>query len=76
MVWIMVMGYEVDEIFLELYAQHLLSQLVDPNEERFETYKEKSLKLHQQFKKSVIQKKAQKEVEALAKSMGISKEAV
>lgn len=40
------MGYEVEEQILEVYDQHLLSQLVDPNEERFKTYKEKSLNLH------------------------------
>lgn len=44
--WILPMGYEVEEKILELYAQHLLSKLVDPNELRFVTYKEKSLKLH------------------------------
>lgn len=45
-IWIMLMGYEVEEKILELYAHHMLSQLVDPNEERFGTYKEKILKLH------------------------------
>lgn len=50
------MGYKVDGQVLEIYAQHLLSQPVDPNEERFRTYKEKSLALHQQFKRPTIQK--------------------
>lgn len=49
---------------------------MDPNEERFITYKEKSLKLYQQFKKPVIQKKVQKEVEAFAESIRIPKEVV
>lgn len=48
--WIMPMGYEVDEQILELYTQHLLSKLVDPSEERFETYAKKSLKLQRQLK--------------------------
>lgn len=45
MVWIMPMGYEVDKQILELYVEHMLSKLVDPNEERFWTYKEKILKI-------------------------------
>lgn len=44
--WIMPMRYEVDEKILELYAQHLLCKPVDPSEERFSTYVEKSLMLH------------------------------
>ncbi|XP_059068433.1 uncharacterized protein LOC131858953 [Cryptomeria japonica] len=70
------MGYEVEENILELYAKHMLIKPVDPDEERFGTYAEKSLKLHQKFKKSMIQKKVWKEVEALAKRMGITKEAI
>lgn len=38
-VWILSMGYEVDEITLDAYAQHLLSKLVDEKEERFSTFK-------------------------------------
>lgn len=38
------------------------------------TYKEKSLKLDQQFKKPLIQKKVQKEVEAFVESIGTTKE--
>lgn len=52
--WILPMAYEVDGQVLELYAQHLLSQLVDLKEEKFGTYKGKSLSLHKQFKKMVI----------------------
>lgn len=74
--WILRMGYEVDEHILELYAQHLLSQPVDPNEERFGTYKEKSLKLHQYFRKPIIQKKVWKEVKSFAESIGVTNEVV
>lgn len=48
-VWIMPMGYEFDFFTLEEYAQHLLSELVDPKEGRFGTFKEKDLSLHMQF---------------------------
>lgn len=44
--WIMPMGYEVEGHVLDMYAQHLLSKPVDKSEERFGTYKEKSLSLH------------------------------
>lgn len=50
-IWIMPMGYEVDEKILEPHAQHLLRKLVDPLQERFGTYVEKSLKLHKKLKK-------------------------
>lgn len=62
-VWIMPMGYEVDANTLDMYAQHILSKLVDEKEERFGTYKEKSLSLHSQFTEPIIQKRVRKEVE-------------
>lgn len=74
--WIMPMGYEVEEEIIELYAQHLLSKPVDTFGERFETYAEKSLKFHSQFKKLEIVRKVRKEVEAYAKRIGITKEVV
>lgn len=45
-IWIMPMGYEVDERVQDMYAQHLLSKPKDTSVERFGTYKELSLKLH------------------------------
>lgn len=63
MVWIMLMGYEVDANTLDMYAQHLLRKTVDEKEERFGTYKEKSLRLHSQFTKPGMQKRVRKEVE-------------
>lgn len=70
------MGYEVQEQNLDIYTQHLFSKMVDPNKETFGIYKEKSLKLHQEFNKLVIEKKVRKEVEALVERMGITKEVV
>ncbi|XP_059078088.1 uncharacterized protein LOC131876662 [Cryptomeria japonica] len=75
-VWILPMGYEVDEITLDTYAQHLLSKLVDENKERFGTFKEKDLSLHKQFTKCGRKRKVRKEVEQLAEQMGITKEVV
>lgn len=48
-VWMMPMGYELDYVTLEAYAQHLLSQPLDPKEGKFGTFKEKDLSLHMQF---------------------------
>lgn len=48
-VWILSMGYEVDAVTLDVYAQHLLSQLVDGKEVRFGTFNEKDLRLHHKF---------------------------
>ncbi|XP_057855729.2 uncharacterized protein LOC131065282 [Cryptomeria japonica] len=50
--------------------------MVDKSEERFDTYKEKSLDLHCKFKKPEIQRKVRKEVEQLVENMGITKEVV
>lgn len=49
---------------------------MDKYEERFDTYKEKRLSLHSQFKKPEIQKKVRKEVEQLVENLRITKEAV
>lgn len=46
-VWIMPMGYEVDEATLDAYAQHLLQAPVDEKQEKFGTTQEKGLKVHQ-----------------------------
>lgn len=75
-IWIMPMGYEVEERILELYVQHLLSKPLDPFEERFGTYAEKNMQFHEQLKKPMIVRSVRKEVEVFAKSMGISKEVV
>lgn len=75
-IWIMPMGYEVEERILDLYAQHLLSKPLDLFEERFGTYVEKNMQVHEQLKKPMIVHKVRKEVEVFAESMGISKEVV
>lgn len=74
--WIMPMGYEVEKKILELNAQHLLNNSMDAFEERFGTYAEKRLKLHSQFKKLKLVRKARKEVKAYVESIGITKEAI
>lgn len=53
-VWIIPMGYEVEEQISEIYTHHMMNKLMGPKQERFGTYAEKSLKLHQQFKKPMI----------------------
>jgi len=45
-VWIMPMGYEVDEKILDMYAQHLLNKPKDDSVERFGTYEDLDVKLH------------------------------
>lgn len=75
-VWILLMGYEVDELTLETYAQHLLSKPMDEKEERFGTFKEKDLDLHKQFTGIERKRKIRKEVEQLAEKMGITREVV
>lgn len=65
-VWILPMEYEVDEITLDTYAQHLLSKLVNEKEERFGTSKEKNLSLRKQFTESGKKRKVRKEVEVIA----------
>lgn len=66
----------MDVVTLDAYAQYLLSQLVDDNEERLNTCQEKYLDLHKKFTGPSRKRKAMKEVEELAKQMGITKEVV
>ncbi|XP_059070821.1 uncharacterized protein LOC131860422 [Cryptomeria japonica] len=47
--WVMPMGYEVEEDHLVAYAEHLLAQPVDTSAERFGTYKDKSLLVHNEL---------------------------
>lgn len=47
-VWIMPIGYEVDVVTLDGYAQHLLTTPVDEKEEKFGTAQEKGLKVDQE----------------------------
>lgn len=75
-VWILLMGYQVDEITLDTYAQYLLSKLVDEKEERFGTFKEKDLILHKYLTEFRRKRKVRKEAEQLAEKMGITREAV
>lgn len=70
------MGYEVDSIMIEAYDQHLLSQLVDPKEERFGTFKEKDLELHKQFTAPARERKVVKIVEEVEIQMGFTQEEV
>lgn len=71
-IWIMPMAYEVDSIMLEAYSQHLLSQLVDPKEERFGTIKEKELELHKQFTTPARKIKVTKMAEEVIVQMGFT----
>jgi len=57
-VWIMPMGYEVDEKILELHVQHLLSQPKDPEAKRFGTFKELSVKIHVELRQPEIKKES------------------
>lgn len=59
-VWIIPMGYEVEEKIIDFYAQNILRQLIDPSKEIFGTYVEKDLKLHYEFKKPTIVNKVRK----------------
>lgn len=56
-VWIMPMGYEVDEATLDPYAQHLLKAPVDEKEEKIGIAQEKGLKVHQEQVAPNIRKK-------------------
>jgi len=75
-VWIMPMGYEVDEQIVELHVQHMLSQPKDPKAERFGTFEELSIKIHVELKELEIKRKVRKEVEHIAQGLGIPKEAL
>lgn len=75
-IWIMPMGYEVDAITLETYAQNLLSQLVDPKKERFGTFKEKDLSLHKQFIDVKRKRKIKKKMKVVVEKKGHTKEAI
>lgn len=59
-VCILPMGYEVDAQKLEVYAQHLMSKLVDSNEPRFVTFKEKDVELHEKFTQPTRKRKVSK----------------
>lgn len=63
MIWIMPMGYEVEENILKVYAEHLLSMPLDTTEERFGCYAEKSMQLDDQSHKPKIVRRVRKEVE-------------
>lgn len=59
-VWIILMGYEVDATTLNSYAQHMLSQSVDKKEGRFDTFKEKDMELHKEFTTPARKRKVSK----------------
>lgn len=75
-VWIIPMGYEVDEATLEAYSQHLLNSLEDTKEERFRTYKEKSMELHSKFTKPTRKRKVENIVEDILVEEGHPREKV
>lgn len=59
-IWIMPMGYEVNEATLDAYAQHLLQAPVDEKEEKIGTAQEKGLKVHKEKVAPTIRKKMTK----------------
>lgn len=69
--WIMTMGYEVDELILDAYAQDILKRPIDPNEERLCTFKEKNIKVHLEVNRPGRERRVRKEVENLVKSFHI-----
>lgn len=56
-IWIMSMGYKVDEVTIDAYAQHLLKAAVDEKEGNFFKTHEKGLKVHQEHVVLTIRKK-------------------
>lgn len=62
-VWIIPIGYEVEEATLESYAQHLLKFVEDSKEERLDTCKETSMELHSKFTEPTRKRKVAKIVE-------------
>lgn len=53
-IWIMPMGYKVEEKILKMHAELLLSSPLNQGEERFGNYAEKSMQVHVELKKPVI----------------------
>lgn len=70
-VWIMLMGYEVDENILRMYVENLLNSPLDPNKEIFGTYAKKSLQVHLELRKPVSIRRVRKETKILAEEMGL-----
>lgn len=70
------MGYEVDAQIIERYAKHLLSKLVDTQEPKFGTFKEKDMELHKKFTQPKRIKRVTKMVEVVAEHMSFTKEAI
>lgn len=68
--------YEVDSQTLEAYTQHLLRKPVDPQEEKFGTFKEKDMVLHKKFTQPKRKRKVTNMVEAMDEQMGFTKEAI
>lgn len=62
-IWILPMGYDVDEATLDVYTQHLLKALVDTKEERFETCQKKSMEFHTKFTEPTRKRNVAKIVE-------------
>ncbi|XP_059063850.1 FK506-binding protein 4-like [Cryptomeria japonica] len=59
-IWIMPMGYEVEEATLDAYVQQILQAPVDEKKEKFGTAQEKGLKVHQEQVAPNIRKKITK----------------
>lgn len=64
------MGYEVRADITKVYANMLLSKLVDKKAMKFGTYEEASSKIKQELKEPVIQRKVRKMIDTLQKKYG------
>lgn len=69
------MGYEVDARTLDAYSQNFLN-LVDSREERFGTYKEKTMELHAKFNEPERKRKVTEIVEEILMEEGHPRERV
>lgn len=76
MVLILPMCYKVDVGTIDAYAHHLLNAPVDSKEERFGTYKEKSMELHTKFTEPKRKRKVAKMVEEILMEEGHPRERV
>lgn len=68
--WVLVMGYEVRVEITKVYANILLSKLVDKKAKKFVTYEEASSKIKQDLKELIIQRRVRKMIDTLDKKYG------
>lgn len=76
MIWILLTGYKVEARTLDAYAQHPLNAPVDSKEERFGTYKEKSMELRTKFTEPERKRKVAKMVKEILMEEGHPRERV